>query len=1712
MSTTAIPLPSQFVCGTSSSADVYYLSAGIRRLVPDAQTVAFLLAGQTVRILSAAEMAAIPLGTPMPTRKDGSLLTQKYTAPPPGITLYFMTAGQRRRVPDVQTQIILSQEGLPFLQVEAEDLTAIPEGSALPTRMDGTLYKGPGKPFAYIMQGGSKLAFPDAATLRDRGFDFKILLPIAASDLSFIPDGAPYATSGHFLSPPASNVPLVLLPVRLETRIQNVSGTIELWLRVYPDDIHVDSFEPQLTADEMAARTSYLALASADADTREAAFAALVGQFGTARTAWMTSPKVPAGIKQADWSIAPYTNVLPERWIVMGYQGDGAGQLLATGNVIADSLPLGPSLDDKGHIKSDDTKWVSDFQTAIDAGMAFRIPLTPAQTRGFKRIAVLGLKTGLGAADSAARFAALLQAHHYTDGLELLPNNTPTNNTEDVPSGLASKDPGASKLFALEQGPALCPARPTADGDRLSRALGVAPETFAHVSGADGAQDEQAGAMNTVLWPATWGYYLGQIVAGAVPNASVMLLAARAHSASHVRARGHFPAMRIGKQPYGILPVCWNEKWLPLEGQPLDAPLHGLLAQLRTIWRKYIPLVPRIPNAPDPEAALVDVLAMTPSTFSTDARNVLGPEYAFAYWNFVNNNLAGPWWTNLAQRVQSDGIPLAAAMAQTRLAHATYLSWHHALSDIIVDLDNPDAARNYINTLKQMGWLALEKEIASTDPVPMLYLLLRYAATREYLDTAADLLTAANPAQAGQHVEAELVGFAGTSPRPTAWAILGSTLGSGTVGDRLDTSKADPSLPSFAAFWKALAQLAQYPATDLDAATREGFDLASYRLDAWVSSFAHYRLDQTRAANPNGGIVLGAYGWVENVGTWPDQPATAGYVHAPSLNQSTTAAILRSGYLTHEGGSSRPFAIDLSSARVRLALHLLDGIREGQSLGALLGYRLERTLQDMAPKEPGLYDLIDKLRAIAPMDGAGDLDVVDGLSLFRMAVNAQVRASWSVGFSTTLQSALTAGLTMLGDALDSVADLTLAESVHQLIRGNTLRAGTAVDNIARGDAPPPEIDFIKTPRSGTALTYRLMTAAIGDSAPGWATTPRAQAEPRLNAWAAALLGNPSSVRIRARWVGVGGSNLLDVEIGLDQLALAPMDLLALPETQGIAGEFANRIVRVVAQARPGTVPAEASVQILEDRDPAWPSQTIGLAEWLGLLNAITRVTGAARALQPADLVVQDDTPGAVNTDDLHTRAETAKAQLVSALAALHSPSAGDAALLNAAALGVAGAFPSLDASAWPTQIAAAIAELITRSAALARLESDFAEVTAKFNSQADKDSMELKAYADLLRDEEVSRLKAIFGSSFIALPAFDASTAAGWPKLWANSQAIQGGDTLASIRWMQQAARVRDGVGYLDTALMFAEAFAGRTLLQLDVAQLPTVDNDRWVALDSPKAPSANTLSLVAFSPTPYLAGSAVAGLMVDEWTDVWPSKSQTTGVTFQYTDPIARAPQAVLLAVAPDDFPEWTLESVEGSVLEALELAKLRGADPDVLFGEAPPTQIDNNVKAFQAISDSEVFVLRTDGSLWLRHAPFDAVPAVEEQVDASVSAFEAISDLEVVVLGTDGRLWLEHGPFGNVPPARQQIDAGQPTLPPPTIVIQPPPTTVVPDVSNPADDISPTLAQKMLTSAGLKYIGTGVLQPPCKAYHQSVQAGSVVPLGTPVTVSFEKAPVNRQ
>jgi hypothetical protein len=304
-------------------------------------------------------------------------------------------------------------------------------------------------------------------------------------------------------------------------------------------------------------------------------------------------------------------------------------------------------------------------------------------------------------------------------------------------------------------------------------------------------------------------------------------------------------------------------------------------------------------------------------------------------------------------------------------------------------------------------------------------------------------------------------------------------------------------------------------------------------------------------------------------------------------------------------------------------------------------------------------------------------------------------------------------------------------------------------------------------------------------------------------------------------------------------------------------------------------------------------------------------------MTPQDIVVPGDPPGGINTAELQARADAGEAQLRSVLARLQAAGNLDAVLFAAAGFGISNSVPSLDAAQWSAQAAGATAEIDLRLAALDKLTSGFTRAGAS---------------ADALRDQDTSRLQIIFGSSLVVLPAFDSALSAQWTSVWSNSLALQAGDPFASISWFQRMARIRPGVSRLNSAIFYSEALAGKSLTNLEVAQLPVVAGDRWVALEQASSAASGRLSLVAFAPASLASGALVAGLVADEWVEVLPSAQQVTGVSFHQDDPTARAPQTLLLAVRPDDFPEWTLEALEGTVLEALDLAKLRAVDPDAL------------------------------------------------------------------------------------------------------------------------------------------------------------------------------------
>lgn len=1307
--------------------------------------------------------------------------------------------------------------------------------------------------------------------------------------------------------------PVALLPVRLETRLD---GT-RLRLRIFPDEIFADTHEPALTPDELADGAAYLAAAQAGTAAEQQAWAGLVTRWTAPRAAYIARAAAGTPGERADsWTRAAEAT-LPDHWLVRAYAGADTFTL-ASGPVRRPlALTLSPSTADADRVPLSDgltidaaLRWTVDFAEAEAAGMAVEIdltkpdapPTTPVPPQGVDLILVVGIDDAATPADGAARLAALLDAQHYTRGIAFLRPGTPTNNTPGVPVAFPPPDPGGAASFAVERGAPLVNAGSDAgaNGMLFSRALGLAPDAVAHVAGAGDDLDDAAAAMNDALWPATFGYFMEQLMAPRFSSADIA--AARAFWVSRVRPGGPLPALRVGRVPYGLLPA------VSLDRQPGG----GWIATLTALRDRYFaPAVDGVPQiaagSPDPDGDLLRVLAVDASARLARARVLLGQQ--------LTTNTAGLLGTTIAaqeQALQRQRAARAAGLlnalgqpATTRLGTIDPGPRDELIGGALVSpepaseehgLEGADGSGvNYIAWLHDnalSGFAAIRDDAPPFSARPLLYRLLRHALLTEMDRLAFQGLLGQGLVTAGDRIEAELVKLTPTETRLTTY-------------DRIGRALSDPGFPArMAPYLATLAALAALPTAELERRFGETLDACSHRLDAWVTALAADQLSALRDATPTG-CHAGAFGWVENVQPAAAGAAPGGYVHAPSAAHAATAAILRNGYLSR-GGTGSAYDVDLGSARVRGALELIDGTRQGEPLAALLGQRFERDLHAR-----GLEPLIAPLRDHFPLvagktpegDGPVELvaasNVVDGLAL---------RAAWNGGappfapggdlpaLTPAQLDSLHAALGALNDAVDGVADLLTTESIFQAVRGNPMVAAATLDTMGQG-AQPPRPDVARTPLAGASFTQRLAVAldASVTPAPGaWGErTPRAAAEPFLDDWLATLAGPPGGIGCALRLPDGSTRELL-----ADALSLRPLDLLALARTPPVESgdtELDRRVLDAAA-APPGTA-----------IDYGGGGAALSFAQALELLRTAGELLASARPLAPADLVAAGD-PGTPAPAPVPAtgRAQAALDELAATAAALDSalavppdPTALRAALVRAAALGVSGAYPPRDTDAG------------TLAALAGAVRAEVGARQAGAPSSADP----------------TGAVQAVFGRDFLFLPTVAA------PALDAPLGGPPLADPKLARQTLQQLARVRPGLARWRALWLYGQAL-GHPAPALEIAQLPAATS--WAG--SPGASFApGTLSLLLHRPTGAAAAQGWAGFVVDEWNEAIPAATQTTALAFRHQAPVAEAPQAVLLAVPPPGAATWDPEALLDILRETLTLAKLRGVDGSQLESLRP-------------------------------------------------------------------------------------------------------------------------------------------------------------------------------
>ncbi len=1223
--------------------------------------------------------------------------------------------------------------------------------------------------------------------------------------------------------------PLLLFPLRLETRFKTFDYQKQLWLRIYPDECNIIKNEPLLTSDELSHLKLFYAetaLAEEDESKKRAAWKTLVHSFGANRAAWIkdqylptssnlvavsankqvllvqTEEELQGGLKpegvtffkslwlaqgdesqielarnnlmssnltdweketyqtklvpynlqqtlptnttlndieisiqtfpsqdslatqSASWNQNPYAKGLPDKFVVIMYhKGIKTSHIFSS--PVKYNLPVGlnPSETDANISKdfggihlNDDLKWMVDFFEAEKAGMATLINLSDEQyEQGFDQIFVVGLKVSTDAVKSKELVEELFTAHqHDQQGFEFIKQGTATNNTDSGASGytwVEDSDESYDRIFkGTEQFDQESNPLRKSDGQVFAEALNLSTSIFQKVRNANGKDQLEAKAMNKALFPATMGYFMEEMLDPIFQDQEIQ--ATQEFFANYVSGRGPIPAFKIGRHPYGVLPVTQFNKleFTPRKEYffgPYPAKVKSLLQKMDALWETKISQVSYLGKSGDPHQILLNVLGLHPNSVDFHQRYAqsLKQVYNQLKLQFSSSTIATIIAAGLKERgkklLMELGVPVTDELPP--IAEKFFISKPNPLKGPLID-DAPESEvkpiRNYSSDgLNYIEWLQqkdgnkirLEDFGGNEKPNALLYLLLRHALLLSQSDAASSLLLNNGLITSKkEYFDSPFLYIADKESKKSKFDHLYQTAPQLT-GDRslklVDHIYQDHVLNnllvnhSMNQILQALKVLEKTPTARLERLLIEHLDCCTYRLDAWKTGLTNFKLQEKRVANQRqqkeAGLYLGAYGILMDVrpskGTLIEKQlssedaeffksntdkitvdtANLGYIHAPSIDQAATAAILRNNYESFKGDQSdNPFAINLSSERVRLANDFLEGMRNGQTLQALLGYQFERGLHDLYedtnmeadkfifPLRMAFPLIANKLTSTAlkaediqeaeesnqnelSIEAIEARNVLDGIKLIEQVLSGTVKTypfgnSKLPAASPQEQEAIHREIDRIIDINDAIADLLMAEQVYQAVKGNFERASGVAEAFSKGSYPP-EMEVIQTPRSGITLNHKLAihfnpkSNASVSPLPQIPHTIKSKLEPSANEWLASLLPSPDLVQVKVNLL-LEGQNPYSIYISQQDLGLQSIDLIfaALMDNEQAMTLLDDRIVNYIYykyknQANQSIHPfTKISIEYTAEIDPMDKSK-VSLFELGSLLGSLKKI-------------------------------------------------------------------------------------------------------------------------------------------------------------------------------------------------------------------------------------------------------------------------------------------------------------------------------------------------------------------------------------------------------------------------------------------------------------------------------------------------------------------------
>ncbi len=301
---------------------------------------------------------------------------------------------------------------------------------------------------------------------------------------------------------------------------------------------------------------------------------------------------------------------MPTRWLAIGYNAAGEQIFRKSGLPVAEGLRTGPDpaaatweVSGGGLSVDEGLAWMVDYDRAVQVGMAITVALSGSAAPaldGVESLLVLGVQEKYDALSASDEFAKLLDIHERTTGLAFVPQGTPTNNTESVSSGWTSDESDGAELARLAERQIITiPQGPKLNFDdnasHLASALGMADSSsLRRLEHGFDREAAKSGYMRTVLFEAVMGTLLRQLLdVGAVHGITVKTVnAIRTWFVQQVTGGAAYPTVRIGSQPYGILPVRRTVTTPDLT--TTAGRVEQVVGLLIDVWRQSAELVPAL--------------------------------------------------------------------------------------------------------------------------------------------------------------------------------------------------------------------------------------------------------------------------------------------------------------------------------------------------------------------------------------------------------------------------------------------------------------------------------------------------------------------------------------------------------------------------------------------------------------------------------------------------------------------------------------------------------------------------------------------------------------------------------------------------------------------------------------------------------------------------------------------------------------------------------------------------------------------------------------------------------------------------------------------------------------------------------------------------------------------------------------------------------------